>query len=161
MVTVYDQQFNMNEWFIIIGLILSYTAYFLLPRRFPLSMTIIFFMFGIFIGTIFDHTISVGPFDFYDVNDNSLFNFMDFLTYILYGPIAYFFVYFIDRYALKNYQLIIYILVWSLIAIVVESLGVIVGVFHYKNGYEIYYSFIIYLFIQSFNVYVYKVLYKK
>lgn len=150
---VYDNHFNSNEWFIVVGLCTGIITMSLLPKRFPRKMTIVFFTCGVFSGFFFDHSLSVQPVSFYDVNDNSSYQFIDFLSYISYGPLSYLFFYFYDRLRPKSNSL--YILVWSLISLGTEGLAAYLGVFHYRFGYKLYYSFPIYLLVQSCWVVLY------
>lgn len=144
---VYDNRFNGNEWFIIAGLIVGISIMYFLPKRFPKKISIVFFMCGVFSGFFFDHSLSVEPVDYYDVNDKSTYQIMDFLSYVSYGPISYFFFYFYDR--LKPSSSLLYILIWSFISVGLEWCAEKVGVFHYKHGYQLYYSFPIYLLVNS------------
>lgn len=149
MTVYYDTQFNQNEWFVIVLLITTYILVFLLPKRFPVLISIIFLLYGIAFGNFLDHTISVYPFDFYDVNDSSDYEFFDFLTYVMYGPFSYFVAYFFDRLKLKRQHIFFYIIFWSLVAICFEWVGIQLGVYHYDKGWRIQYSFPGYLAINS------------
>jgi hypothetical protein len=144
---VYDNQFNSNEWFIIIGLCIGIIVTLFLPKRFPSKTAIVFFMCGIFTGFFFDHSLSVEPVSFYDVNDNSSYQFMDFLSYVTFGPYSYLFFYIYDCLRPKSASL--YILISSFISITIEWFAHYSGVYHYSHGYKIFYSFPIYLFVQS------------
>ncbi len=144
---VYDNQFNSNEWFIIVGLTIGILTMIFLPKRFPMKISIVYFTCGVFTGFFFDHSLSVIPVSFYDVNDNSSYQFIDFVSYISYGPVSYMFFYFFDR--LKRISIPTYILLWSLISTGLEGAAVYFDVFHYRYGYKLYYSFPIYLIVQS------------
>ncbi|WP_108671641.1 hypothetical protein [Peribacillus acanthi] len=144
---VYDNHFNLNEWFIIFGLCVGLLAIIFLPKRFSKKTSIVFFTCGIFTGLFFDHSLSVQPVSYYDVNDNSSYQMMDFLSYIAYGPISYLFYYFYDR--LQKIPTPTYILLCSLFSTGLEWLSVQAEVFHYNHGYTLYYSFPIYLIVQS------------
>lgn len=144
---VYDNHFNLNEWFIIIGLCIGITTVIILPKRFPKKTAIVFFVCGIYTGFFFDHSVSVQPVSFYDVNDNSSYQFMDFLSYLSFGPLSYLFFYIFDKLRPKSKPL--YILIWSLISLGIEWLATHAGVYHYRHGYKLYYSFPIYLIVQS------------
>lgn len=146
---VYDNQFNRNEWFVIVGLFIGIVVVYLLPKRFPRQISNLFFLCGIFTGIFFDHTLSVQPVSYYDVNDVSLFEVMDFISYLMYGPFSYLFFYVYDYFRIKPSFIPIFVLVWSLISIGMECLEAFFGVFHYTNGYKIWYSFPIYLLVQS------------
>lgn len=145
---VYDNRFNFNEWFILLGLCLGFLIIWLLPKRFPKRFSIIFFMCGVYTGFFFDHSLSVEPVNFYDVNDKSSYQFFDFLSYVSFGPVSYLFFYIYDR--LKPASAPLYILIWAFIYIGIEGLSDWMGVYHYRHGYKIYYSFVIYLIVNSF-----------
>lgn len=144
---VYDNHFNSNEWFILVGLCVGIITVLCLPKRFPKKTAIVFFTCGIYSGFFFDHSLSVQPVSFYDVNDNSSYQLIDFLSYLSYGPISYLFFYLYDR--LRPGSTPIYILSWSLFSLGMEGLAVYFGVFHYRHGYKLFYLFPIYLLVQS------------
>ena len=155
---VYDNKFNGNEWFVLISLITGLLLVWRLKKRFTLKEAMTYFLYSVFLGMLFDHTISIEPFDFYDVNDNSSYQLMDFLTYLMYGPFGYICIYLYDYFKVKPSYTPIYILIWAAISITMEIIATNLGVFHYKNGYKIYYSFPIYLLTLIPNIYLYKFL---
>ncbi|MGM0837069.1 MAG: hypothetical protein ACQEV7_13010 [Bacillota bacterium] len=157
----YDHSFNSNEWFILAGLVGGYTLILFLPKRYPPAYTLLFLFIGINSGIIFDHTISIPPFDYYDVNDSSKFEIYDFLSYIMYGPFGYLFFYIYDYLKLNGYFTFLYIVMWSIIAMFVEGLATYLGVFHYKNGYQFVFSFPFYFYIQSLTLGLFTLLMKK
>jgi hypothetical protein len=146
---VYDHGFNSNEWFIIIGVCIGIVLMILLPKRFSRKKTTVYFMFGVFTGFFFDHTLSVNPVSYYDVNDLSSFQVMDFVSYWMYGPVSYLFFYVMDCLRIKPVHSPIYILIWAMGSTGVEWAAVAAGVFHYRLGYKLPYSFPIYLLAQS------------
>lgn len=146
---VYDNRFNANEWFVILTLCIGIACIVFFPKRFGRQMTVVFYMCGVYSGFFFDHSLSVMPVNFYDVNDASKFQIMDFISYLGYGPFSYFFFYIYDRLQIRPSRAPIYILVWSLFSVGCEWLAVLCGVFHYQHGYMLAYSFPIYLFVQS------------
>lgn len=149
MTVYYDYQFNQNEWFILLLLITTYTLVFLLPKRFSMPVSMVFILYGIALGHFVDHTVSVQPFDYYDVNDSSSYQLFDFLSYVMYGPFSYFIVYFFDRFKLKKQHILFYIILWSLLAIGLEYIGIKLGVYHYEKSWKIQISFPSYLAINS------------
>lgn len=156
MTIIYDNRFDKNEIFILF-MLASGCFLFLKSRKiFTAKETILYLLFGIFMGLLIDHTISVQPLDFYDVNDRSSFEFTDFLTYVMYGPFTYFFIYFYKRLNIKKRYAPPYILLWALISIAAEYIGIKLGVYHYKNGYQIYYSFPIYLAVLPLLILMYQ-----
>lgn len=146
---IYDNRFNSNEWAIIIGLLIGTVTVIFLPKRFSNKVTIVCIMCGIFTGFFFDHSVSVEPVSFYDVNDKSAYQFMDFLTYLIFGPICYLYFYIFDCVPFFWKTKPVYILIWSFIYLGIEFCGDLAGIYHYNHGYKIYYSFPIYLFVCS------------
>lgn len=156
---VYDNRFNTNEWSVILSLCGGVLTVMMLPKRFTTKTASIYFMCGVFFGFFFDHTLSVLPVSFYDVNDTSRFEFMDFLSYFMYGPYSYLFFYLYDRWRIKLRFSVVYILVWTFLSTGFERLNVALGVFHYtEHGYNLFFSFVIYLAVGSSWVVFYYVI---
>lgn len=153
--TVWDNEWNGNEWFVICFTLLGFGLVWLLPRRFSKSAYVLFVLFGAYFGVLFDQIIGVEPFDFYDVNDTSGFSLMDFLTYAMYGPFGYLFLYLYDYLGVPKRYAGAYILVWVAFAVALEGWGAALGVFHYKNGYQFDYSASIYLTLQVCSLALY------
>lgn len=154
----YDNHFNANEWFIVISLLIGTLLVLILPKRFTKKTASVYLMSGVFFGFFFDHTLSVLPVSFYAINDSSTFELMDFLSHVMYAPVSYLFFYLYDFFNIRSHFSLLYILVWAFVSVGIERLCVIVGIFHYQHGYSIYYSFIIYLLIESFWVLFYKII---
>jgi hypothetical protein len=148
----------MNEWCIVIALIMGSIAVIGLPQRFPRKTAGVYLICGMFCGFFFDHTLSVFPVSFYVVNDTSRFEAMDFLSHVMYGPYSYLFFYLYDFVRIKPRHSLLYILVWAFISMGFERVSVAVGIFQYQHGYKIYYSFAIYLVTLSLWVILHHVL---
>ena len=159
---IYDTSFNWNEWIVLILITLGVITYFILPKIFSTSITVIMMLFGVVVGLMFDHTIAIQPIDYYDVGDESRYQIFDLFSYTMYAPFGYIYIYLYEKLNLpkKKYWLILYIILWSAVGIGVEWIGTISGIFHYKNGYKISYSFPIYLFVQTFQIWLYHYLFK-
>lgn len=153
---IYDNSFNKNEWFILISLVLGLFLVFFIKKRFQTKEFLIYLLIGVFSGLVFDKTISLEPFEFYDVNDSSTYEFMDFLSYLSYGPFSYLFIYLYDYFKVKLSHTPIYILIWSVISVAIEYLAYRLGVYHYKDGYVFIYGFPIYLIVMSLQIYLYR-----
>lgn len=154
----YDHHFNANEWFIVIALVVGTLMVLWLPRRFPIKTAGVYLMCGVFCGFFFDHTLSVLPVSFYNINDTSRFEVMDFFSHVMYGPFSFLFFYLYDLFRIKPRHSLLYILVWAFASAGFERLSVAVGIFHYEHGYDIYYSFAIYLAVLSLWVILYHVM---
>ncbi|MFC4810881.1 hypothetical protein [Paenibacillus sp. GCM10023250] len=146
---IYDTRFNMNEWFVLSGFVIGIGLVLILPKRFTLQQSILFYMCGAYSGFFFDHSLSVTPLSLYDVNDTSDYEWIDFLSYFAYGAVAYMFFYVYDKFRIRPAYIPVYILIWSLASVGFEWISVKLGVFHYNYGYKLAYSFAIYLFVQT------------
>jgi hypothetical protein len=149
MTVVYEQSFDGNEWFVIITLALVHLLMILAPKKFTLLESCAYYLYGITVVYFFDHSLSVKPWDYYDVNDTSSYQFMDFLYYVLNGPISYFFVYLYVKLGVRGYKTIWYLLIWSGFSVFIEWVGLKLGLFHYDKGYKMYWSFPIYMVVQT------------
>lgn len=147
----YDSHFNANEWFVIAMIVLGLLMILVLPKKFTPVQTLFTLLIGITFGLIFDQTIGIPPFDFYDVGDSSKHQLFDIFSYAMYAPFGYLFIYLSKWLRLKGFYLIPYIVIWSLLSIGIEWLSLLVGVFHYKHGYRLIFSIPIYLFLQSIH----------
>jgi hypothetical protein len=160
MTVVYERAFDWNEWFILITLLALNILIFILPKIFSLIEGLAYYLFGITIVLFFDHTTSVRPWDLYDVNDSSKYQLMDFAYYVMNGPFSYLFIYLYAKLKVKGHQNLLYILIWSCVSILVEWVGVKIGLFHYDKGYKMYWSFPIYMLIQTLQIIYYHVIQK-
>lgn len=152
---VYDAAFNANEWFVVISMIVMNLAIWFAPKLFSKLESVGYYIFGIYIGLFYDHTLSIKPWDYYDVNDSSSYQFIDFMSYIMYGPYGYFFLYFYVKWNIKKLRIIPYILIWSAFSMLLEWCGLKAGLFHFDKGYKMYWSFPIYLLSQTMTIFFY------
>lgn len=155
-VTIYDNRFNGNEWFVIAMIVVGILAIWILPKMFTLTQSLFNLLIGVVFGLMFDHTIAVPPFDLYDVGDESRYQLFDIFSYTMYAPFGYIFIYFYKKWGVRGFYTIPYILLWTSMGIGVEWLSVLVGIFHYKHGYQLTYSIPIYLFLQTIHLLLYR-----
>ncbi|WP_138417538.1 hypothetical protein [Aquibacillus sediminis] len=144
---ILPQDFDYNEWFILITITVFYGLIFLLPKRFPLSVSIIIMLFTSTVARLSDHLLSgaiIG--DVYDIMDTNVYELFDFLTYVTYGPFGYFLFYLYDLFKPKSIWLVGYIFLWSLASMGFEGISAFFEVFHY-NGWKLTYSFSFYLIV--------------
>ena len=69
---------------------------------------------------------------------------------MMYAPFGYWFINLYEQMRMFKIKTIVYILFRAAVAVGLEWLGVQVGVYYYKHGYKLIYSFPIYLFIKSY-----------
>lgn len=151
-----ERAFNQNDWFVVIMCLLLIGIIFFLPKRFTRPVTCLLLLYSVTVATILDNTIAAHLFDFYDIMDGPAYTFMDLVVYLLYAPFGYFFIYIYDRFQLTGRKAVIYVLLFSLFSLAFEWLCVRFGVFHYKMGYGMYYSYCIYLFVQTLTIFFYR-----
>lgn len=158
---IYDHHFNLNEWFVLALIIGGFSVIYNLPKFFPIITMIYGLLVGPFLGLVFDHSLAVPPIDLYDVGDDSKYELFDLLSYMMYSPFGYLFIYFYEKFHLKGLMNVLYILFWTILSIALEWVCVKVGVFHYKNGYRLAYSIPIYLLILSEHLFVFQYFFRQ
>jgi len=158
---VYEKSFDANEWYVIISLVALVLLIWITPKIFSFLEGTAHFLFGIAIGMFYDHTISVKPWDFYDVNDNSSYQFIDFISYVMYGPYSYFFIYTYEKLKIKGLYHIVFITFWSSFSLMMEWIAVKIGLFHFDKGFKMYWSYPIYFSAQALQIIFYKVVKSK
>ncbi|WP_462411585.1 hypothetical protein [Neobacillus sp. Marseille-QA0830] len=149
------QNFDQNEWFIILWLVISCTIVWFLPKRYPLSITILMMVYSATVARFSDHLLSIPQSDLYDVMDGPKFELFDLFSYALYAPFGYLFVYFFERLNIKGLWIAVYIVICSFGGTGFEWIAKYFNVFTYK-GWLISYSFTVYLIVQTFTVLFYK-----
>ncbi|MFC4321246.1 hypothetical protein [Litchfieldia salsa] len=143
------ESYDKNEAYVIVMLLIAYAAVFGLPKKLPPQIAILFLVWGVASATLFDFTIGGGMLDFYKVNDSNKYELTDLLTYFLFATFSYFFVYFYQVLRIRKKTLIPYILAWTIIGLSMEKISSIMGVTQYQNGYQMHFSIIVFLVIQT------------
>jgi hypothetical protein len=151
------QQFDSNEWFVILSIVVSFSLLFLLPRRFPLSISILILSFSIFIARSVDEILAGPKVNFYDVIDSGKYELFDVISYAMYAPSAYFFIYFFDKFKFKGFYLFFYIVSFSLIGWGFEWVCEKFGVFTYIQ-WQLKYSLAVYLVVQPLTLLFYQLI---
>jgi hypothetical protein len=126
-------------------------AYFL-PRRFGRTVTVLGFMWGVFVVTICDYTIGGHILNFYDSFSSPKYTLMDLIKYLSYAPISFLFIYIYDCFRIHGWKTSAYVLAWSILGVASEWLAVKLNVYEYFLGYSLAFSFPIYLLIQSVSI---------
>jgi hypothetical protein len=143
------ERFDANEWFVFAMLVISYGAVWLLPKRLPGSIMIAGLVWGFTSATLFDFTIGGGLMDFYRVNDSNRYELTDLLTYFMFAPFGYFFVYFYEVFRITRKTLVYYILGWTMLGLVVQWIAAWVKMTEYQHGYRLEYNIVVFLVVQS------------
>lgn len=153
--------FDKNEIYILVMLVTAYLAFFFFPKRLPRQITILFLVWGFASSTLFDFTIGGGLLDFYKVNDSNRYELFDLITYFLFAPFSYFFVYFYERFNINRKTFIFYVLGWCLMGLMMEKVSIFMGVTHYQRGYSMKFSLVVFLVVQTTTALYYVLLKKK
>jgi hypothetical protein len=143
------EHFDKNEIYIIVMLVIAYSAFFLLPKRLPPNITLLFLVWGFASSTLFDFTIGGGLLDFYKVNDSNRYELSDVLTYFLFATFGYYFVYFYERFNINKKSFIFYVMGWMIVGLFMEKVSTWMGVTQYQNGYKLPYSVAVFLVVQT------------
>ncbi|CAM4473797.1 hypothetical protein [Paenibacillus tarimensis] len=143
------EYFDRNEWYVLIMLISSYAAVILLPRRIPAHLLILSLVWGISSAMLVDFTIGGGMMDFYKVNDSDRYELTDFLTYFMFAPFGYFFIYFYELLNIRKKTLIYYILGWTVVGTGVQWVSEWMKMTQYQGGYRYEYNIPVFLVIQT------------
>lgn len=155
------ETFDKNEIYILVMLAVAYGAFIFFPKKLPREITILFLVWGFTSATFFDFTIGGGVLDFYKVNDSNQYELTDVLSYFLFAPFSYFFVYFYERININKKTFIFYVLGWSLLGLGMEKVSNWMGLTHYQNGYDLKYSFVVFLVVQTTTALYYEFVKKK
>jgi len=127
------EQFNENEWFIILSIVCGFIFVLFLPKRYPLVISILLVLFTVTIAIIRDHLIATPPLDLYDLNDLEKYEVTDIITYLMYSPYALICAYLFDKFDPKGIYITAYVILWSLFALGFEWLAVFFHVFKFSG----------------------------
>ncbi|WP_158737947.1 hypothetical protein [Alteribacillus sp. YIM 98480] len=151
------ESFDKNEISIIIMIAIAYAVIFLLPKKFTADITLLFLLFGFTIGVLHDFTIGGGLIDFYRLNNSHSYEIFDFLYYLLFAPFSYLFIYFYEVFRIHKITFIWYIIAWALIGVGMQSLFIWMDIIHFQNGYELHFSFPVFLMTQTITALYYEI----
>lgn len=148
------EEFDSNEWFVIISLIIATLMILLLPKKLPLSISILMILFGSTVGRLTDRFLAAPNWDLYDIMDTGKYDLFDFLTYVLFGLFAYLFAYLFENMNIRRLNLLFFVLICAILGTIFEYVSLYFHVFEYKS-WEINYSFNVYLVVQALTLFFY------
>jgi len=149
------EHFNSNEWFTIVSIVLAMGVALALPKRFSLVEITVYTVFTVYLSQTIDSLIAVEPFDFYDVNDTPKLEWFDIaIYYFCYPPTTYLYLYFYDKWRVRGWKRVGYVLGYSLLSMLLEGVADLFGVYTYK-GWKLYYSFFVYVGVYIIYIFVY------
>jgi hypothetical protein len=144
------QKFDLNEWIILIFIIINVVIFYLLPKKFPASITILILLFGIFQSKTADFILDK-LFELYYANDLKKYEWFDILLIGVYPFFSYYYIYIYEIWKFKGISLFIYIFLFGLFSVGYEFLFRQVHVFNF-TGWNSLYSFPVYLISLSFTL---------
>lgn len=144
--------FDLNEWFVILALVLMILIVCILPKRFSPVVTTFILVFNVYMGQTIDLLIGAPPYDQYDMLDRDKYEIVDGILYLFNYPlIAYVALTLYGQWKVKGLGRFFYIGAWALITMSAEWVADLAHVFTYK-GWRLAYSFIVYLGVYSLNI---------
>lgn len=150
------KRFDLNEWIVILCILIQLTLFIRLPKRLPTHITILIMTFTLFLTETADAFIATNTYNLYDWMDSSHFELFDLLTYLFEYPLmAYFFLYFYDKWNIKGLRLIAYVLAWTTFSASFEWMNVICHVLVYK-GWKLLFSVPVYLTVFGLELLFYR-----
>jgi hypothetical protein len=153
-----EDKFDLNDYFVIIAVLISWGIFFILPKILSKQVIILISLYSLTAAALFDNSMGAAPFDFYDIMDGPDYTVMDVVVYFLYPPFSYVFLFIYKKFQIRDQYLILFILCFTAAAIAVEWVYHKMKVFEYKNGNNIINSVCVYLMIQSVLVLFYRFL---
>jgi hypothetical protein len=151
------EKFDANEWFIVGCLAAGWFSVWRMGKHFPRSMLILLLAGGLMSALCVDLVLGAPPLDYYDINDTSKVDLFDLLLYAVYPPFGVLFLYVYNRLRIQGPFNLAYILLCSGFGLLIEWGAEATGVFIYK-GWSIWYSFTIYLLVQSGYIALYRII---
>lgn len=144
-----EKAFDLNDWAVLSGVFVIWGTFLFIPKRFSKQTITLLMLYGLTSASVFDNSFAAYSLDFYDIMDGPKYTVMDFFVYFLYPPFGYFFLYFYKKFRIRSIGIIFYIFSCSLVATLLEFIFVKCNIFSYLNGYQLKYSFCVYLVVQS------------
>nr|WP_263324791.1 hypothetical protein [Neobacillus sp. Marseille-Q6967] len=138
------KEFDSNEWFTLVAIIINILTFKLLPKRLPKELTPLIVLLSIAFPKVLDHTMAVKPYDLYNISDSKNYELFDVILYGAYPMFGYLFIYLYDVFQPKKTLLVLYFLGWSIFAGGFEFLLNKLQVFSY-TGWHLTFSFPVYL----------------
>lgn len=136
-----------NDWFLILSIFIVTWIYLVISKRMALTIRILIWLYIIFIVQTVDYILGVEPYDLYDFMDSPRWQFIYALSqFTLYPIVGYLFLHFYEKWALKGFRLIGYILGWVLVSVGYEWMSSIFNVITHTE-WNFMYSAIVYALV--------------
>ena len=151
-----ESGFGSNDYWLLALIIITWGVFFCLPKIFSSQFTIFIFVYSLTIPSIMDNSFGVVPFNYYDIMDGPKYTGMDLVVYLLYPPYGYLFLFFYKKFCIDDKHFVFFISIAAIASFCFEWVNHKMGVFHYKNGYQIIYSPSFYLISQTLLILYYR-----
>ncbi|RSL30454.1 hypothetical protein D7Z54_26175 [Salibacterium salarium] len=157
------ESFDLNEICIMIMLLLGYATLFLLPKKFSNDITLLFSIWGVSIGFLFDFTIGGGLVNFYVINDSPEYELFDIFYYLLFAPSSYIFIYFYETFRSYKNTFLWYIFIFALIGVGLQTVFTWLEIINFKEnaGYKPMFSFAVFITTQTITILYFELVYSK
>ncbi|MFD2704986.1 hypothetical protein [Salibacterium lacus] len=146
------ESFDKNEICLLIMLLLAYSALFLLPKKFTRDIALLFSMWGVSFGFLFDFTIGGGLINFYIINDLPEYELFDIFYYLLFAPSSYIFIYLYEIFRDYKNVFLWYVTIFSLFGIGIQAVFTWFEIINFQKGYQPLFSFAVFLTIQTITI---------
>jgi hypothetical protein len=147
-----------NEWFILSINVINLIVFFKLPKKFPVSITILIFLFGLTMAKTANFIFGIPPYNLYEINNTTdELDLIDLLLSAIYPPFSYYFLYIYTNWKFKGISLFLYIVIAAVLSVGFEYVAILANVFQYK-GWKLFYSFPVYLISLSLALLFFRLL---
>lgn len=144
MILYFPKNFDENEWFILVGVIVNILVFKWLPKQLPREIIPLIVLLSISFPKVLDHTMAVPPYDFYNITDSKKYELFDLILYGVYPMFGYLFIYLFNVFKPSRIKFVLYLLTWLLFAVTFEYFLTLLHVYTY-TGWNIVFSLPIYL----------------
>jgi hypothetical protein len=150
MILYLPKNFDENEWFILVSMVIMIILILLIPKRLLIIEVLSLWLLNIFIAHVVDYSVIGQPINLYYSNDTFKYEIFDFfLYYFLYPSTMYlFFTGLAFRFIRKHW--LIYVCFASIVTTGLEKIAHFLNVFTYIN-WSLWFSLLAYIVIYFIN----------
>lgn len=150
--------FDENEWLVLTTMIGLLIAFALVPKRFTPVAAATIMLYNVGFSLLTDSLMGCAfPFDFYDTMDTDKYDIFDLVIYMIHYPIyGYFFAWAFTYWKEWHKPIPVFVVLWTVLTTGLEWVSSLLNVYHYINGWNIFYSgifYMIYFSVQAWFVF--------
>lgn len=136
---------GLNVYFILSLNVINLIIFFKIPKKFPVSITILILLFGLAMAKTANFILGIPPYNLYEINNlTDELDLIDLFLTAIYPPFSYYFLYIYKVCNFRRVALFVYIVIVAVLSVGFEYVAVLADVFQY-NGWKLLYSFPVYL----------------